>query len=382
MSRGPRFPDRPRVALLVESSNEYGRGLQRGVAAYVRAHGGWSIRLHEMGRGGPLPEGWEGWEGDGILARIENEATAAAVRAKGLPAVDLSAMRLLPELPWVEVDEAEVARLAVDHLRGRGFERLAYCGDGRFRWSDLRGEAFCKEARRRGLAVDRVDVPHGEGRAASLQGWLAEAPRPLGVFACFDRMGHDLLQVCRDGGVMVPEEVAVLGADGDDLLCELADPPLSTVELNAHGAGYLAAELLARRMGGETLAADGHFVAPTGVTQRQSTDVLAIDDPLLARALHLIQRHACDGIGVEDVLRAVPLARRTLETRFRARLGRTPHQEILRVRVERIRRLLLETDLTIAEIARRTGFVHVEYMTVVFKRALGCPPTRYRERAR
>lgn len=372
---------RPRVALLVESSNAYGRGLLRGVASYVRAHGGWSIQLPEMGRGGPVPDWLEHWRGDGILARIENEAIAEAVRAKGVPAIDLSAGRLLPELPWVEVDEPAVARLAVDHLRGRGFEHLAFCGDQRFPWSALRGGAFEREARGRARTVALYHAPPGEDRVAALSEWLVQQPRPLGVFACFDQMGRELLDACRAAGLLVPEEVAVLGVDDEELLCELSDPPMSSIALNAHGTGLLAAELLARRMEGELVPADGRFVAPLGLVQRRSTDVLAIEDPVLARALNFIHHHACDGIRVDDILRAVPVSRRVLEARFKERLGRSPHQEILRARVERIRTLLLETDLTIAEIARRTGFQHVEYLTVAFKRALGCTPTAYRERA-
>lgn len=372
---------RRRVALLVESSNSYGRGLLRGVAAYVRAHGGWSIQLPEMGRGGPLPDWLEDWRGDGLLARIENPAIADAVRAKGLPTIDLSAGRHLPELPWVEVDEASVGRLAAEHLRGRGFEHFAFCGDQRYPWSALRGAAFEREAGGQARSLATLHAPPGEDRVAALAAWLIDLPRPLGVFACFDRLGRELLDACRSVGLLVPEEVAVLGVDDEELLCELSDPPLSSIALNAHGAGLFAAELLARRMEGDCVPPTGHFVAPLGLVLRRSTDVLAIEDPVLARALHFIHHHACDGIRVDDVLRAVTVPRRALEARFRERLGRSPHQEILRARVERIRTLLLRTDLSIAQIARRTGFRHVEYLTVAFKRALGCTPTVYRERA-
>ncbi|MFT6833830.1 MAG: LacI family transcriptional regulator [Planctomycetota bacterium] len=375
-------PRRPRVALLIESSNPYGRGLLRGVASHVRTHGSWSIQLPEMGRGGPVPDWLEHWEGDGIIARIENQAIADAVRAKGVPSIDLSAGRLLPELPWIEVDEPAVAKLAVDHLVGRGFEHLAFCGDQRFHWSSLRGDAFEKEVLGRAKTLALFHAPPVDDRVAALAAWLSELPRPLGVFACFDRVGRELLDACRLAGLLVPEEVAVLGTDDDQLLCDLSDPPLSSITLNPHGTGLLAAEMLSRRMAGEDLITEGHFIAPLGIAQRRSTDALAIEDPVLARALHFIHHHACDGIRVDDVLRAAAVSRRVLESRFKERLDRSPHQEILRTRIERIRTLLLGTDLTIAEIARRTNFQHVEYLTVAFKRALGCTPTAYRDRAR
>ncbi|QDV06038.1 Xylose operon regulatory protein [Planctomycetes bacterium Poly30] len=374
-------PRRPRVALLVESSNAYGRGLLRGMASYVRAHGSWSIQLPEMGRGGPVPDWLADWEGDGIIARIEHEEIAEAVRAKNVPTIDLSAGRLLPELPWIEVDEAAVAKVAVDHLCGRGLEHLAFCGDQRFRWSVLRGNAFEAEASKRARSLALFHAPPVDDRVTALAEWLSKLPRPLGVFACFDRVGRELLDACRMAGLLVPEEVAVLGTDDDELVCDLSDPPLSSITLNPHGTGFLAAELLGRQMAGESVSTEGHFIPPLGLVQRRSTDVLAIEDPVLARALHFIHHHACDGIRVEDVLRAASVSRRVLESRFKERLDRSPHQEILRARIERIRALLLETDLTIAEIARRTSFQHVEYMTVAFKRALGCTPTAYRQRA-
>lgn len=374
-------PKRPRVAFVVESSNAYARGLLRGMAAYVHAHGGWSIQLAEMGRGGPVPEWLADWRGDGIIARIENEAIAEAVRRKRVPTIDVSAGRFLPELPWVEVKERAVARIALDHLTERGLEHFAFCGDARFNWSELRGSAFAAEAKERGLSVALYQANPTGDRAPALAEWLAQQPRPLGLFACFDLMGRELLEACRMAELLVPEEVAILGVDDDELVCELSDPPLSSVALNARGTGMLAAELLARAMGGEALEPVGHFVAPNGVTQRRSTEVLAIDDPVLARALNFIHHHACDGIRVDDVFRAAAVSRRVLESRFKERLGHSPHQAIMRARIERIRTLLLETSLSIAEIARRTRFQHVEYMTVAFKRALGCTPTAYRQRA-
>ncbi len=381
MESPPPLNTRPRVALLVESSNAYGRGLLRGVASHVRAHGSWSIQLSEMGRGGPVPDWLDHWQGDGILARIENQTMADAVEATGLPAVDLSAGRLLPQLPWIEVDEEATAKMAVEHLRGRGFQHLAFCSDERFPWSVLRAEAFEREAQGQAQSVSVFSAPSGPARQPALVKWLKAQPRPLGVFACFDPMGRELLNACRSAELLVPEEVAVLGADDDELLCELSDPPLSSVALNPHRAGLLAAELLDRRMRGEDVAIEGHFIPPMGIVHRRSTDVLAVEDPVVARALHFIPHHSCDGIRVDDVFKAASVSRRVLEARFRERLGRSPHQEILRARIERIRLLLLETELTIAEIADRTGFQHVEYLTVAFKRALGCTPTAYRERA-
>jgi LacI family transcriptional regulator len=180
----------------------------------------------------------------------------------------------------------------------------------------------------------------------------------------------------------VPDDVAVIGVDNDALLCELASPPLSSVIPNTHRTGYEAAALLDRMMRGKRVAPTAHLIAPLGVAARQSTDVLAVDDRAVARAVQFIREHACEGINVSDVLRAVPLSRRVLEQRFQRLLGHTPREEILHVRLNRVKQLLSETDLPLYLIAERTGFEHVEYLSVVFKRETGKTPSAFRDGAR
>ena len=177
----------------------------------------------------------------------------------------------------------------------------------------------------------------------------------------------------------MPEEVAVLGVDDDRLLCDLCSPPLSSIVPDAPQAGYVAAELLDRMLRGEKVSADEHRVPPRGVAARQSTDVLAVDDRAVATAVRFIRERACDDIRVDDVLARVPLSRRVLESRFYKLLGRTPHDEILRIKLERVKQLLAETDLKL--VADRAGFRHVEYLSVVFKRVVGVPPSRWRRQA-
>jgi LacI family transcriptional regulator len=188
--------------------------------------------------------------------------------------------------------------------------------------------------------------------------------------------------VCRIAGVAVPEEVAVLGVDDDELLCNLATPPLSSIILNSHRTGYLAATLLEQMLAGQTVAPEIHQVDPLGIHTRQSTDILAINHRDVACAVRFIREHAHDGINVEDVLSAVPLSRRVLERLFEKYLGRTPHEEIVRVKVARIKQLLSDTDQSIADIARAVGFRHVEYLSAAFKRVTGISPIAYRQQTR
>lgn len=379
------MPTAPRVALLIETSNAYARGLLRGVRKYLREHGPWSVFLGEQSRGEPAPRWLRRWKGDGILARIETAEIARAVVATRLPAVDVSAARHVPALPYVETDDAAIARLAFEHLRERGFRRLAFAGDDRFRWSELREAAFARLAEGAGLAAEafhprrrRGDAPAGEAERAALAEWLARLPKPVGIMAAYDIRGREVLELCREAAIAVPDQVAVIGVDNDELVCDFATPPLSSVVPDAVRTGYEAARLLDGLIRGGRVEATERLIGPLGVVTRSSTDVLALDDAEVSAAVRYIRLHALEGIKVGDVLRVVPLSRRVLEARFRKLLGRTPHEEIVRVQMERVRQLLVETDLPLAAIAGRTGFKHVEYLSVAFKRATGQSPSHYR----
>jgi LacI family transcriptional regulator len=375
------------VALLVETSNAYARELLHGVRAWMRENAPWSVYLAEHGRGDAPPPWLKGWRGDGILARIETPAIARAVAASGLPAVDLSAARLAPAVPWLETDDQAIARVAAGHFRERGFTRFGYCGDARYNWSNWRQEAFVRCVAAVGFECSvftpsraglRSGATDWETEQAALATWVRRLPKPVAILACYDIRAVQVLEACRRLGVRIPDEVAVLGVDNDELLCDLADPPLSSVIPNVRRTGYEAAALLDRLMRGERVPPAGRLFEPVGVAARQSTDVVAVDDRHVAEAVRFIREHACDGIAVADVLRQVPLSRRVLEQRFRRRLGRTPHGHILQVKLDRVKRLLLETDLPLAVIAERTGFAHVEYLSVAFKKHAAVPPSAYR----
>lgn len=378
---------RRHVALLVETSNSYARGLLEGVISYAREHESWSISLPEQRRGERPPAWLNRWRGDGIIARIENAEIAAAVARTELPVVDVSAARTLPAVPWVETDDGAIAQAAFEHLFERGFRRVAFCGEPQFNWSNWRAEQFERIARQAGCEVWRYP-PGPRARStrswtrehAELAAWLQPLPRPVGIMACYDIKGQQLLDVCRNLDIAVPEQVAVIGVDNDHLICELCMPPLSSVIPNTHRTGYLAADLLDQLMRGKRVRQLTHRIEPVGILTRRSTDTLAIEDRDVAAALRFIREYACDGIHVGQVLRAVPLSRRVLESRFVKLLGRTPHEEITRVKIERVKQLLRETELPIKAVAQRTGFSSEDYLSVAFKRVVGCAPSEFRRR--
>jgi LacI family transcriptional regulator len=374
---------RRKVALLIETSNAYARGLLSGVVAYMRENRAWSIYLAEHGRGDQPPAWLADWRGDGIIARIENRNIARALARLKLPVVDVSAARLLSSLPWVETDDTAFARLAAEHLLERGFKHFGYCGDDRFNWSKWRSAHFARFIKERGCKCsiyqpDAGSLPNAEFQVEDIADWITRLPKPVGVMACYDLRGQQVLDACRRRSIAVPEEVAVIAVDNDELLCALSDPPLSSIIPNTHRTGFEAAALLDRLMAGKRVKSLTHLIPPLGVATRQSTDVLAIEDRNVVQAVRFIREHACDGINMADVLKAAPQSRRVLEKQFKKLIGRTPHEEILRIQFNRVKQLLAETNLPIASIAERAGFEHVEYLSVAFKRTFGLPPSQYR----
>jgi LacI family transcriptional regulator len=398
----PRTKPRKRVALIIETSNEYARGLLHGIRAYIREHQTWEIDLDERRRG-EATDWLKDFTGDGVIARIENAAIAKEVLDARLPCVDVSAARQVPGIPYVETDDADIARLAFEHLAERGLRHLGFCGDPRFNWSDWRRDHFVGIARRAGIecrvypepapargaktAAAAEVAPRSAERSSArfddldaLARWVAALPKPAGVMACYDIRGRQVLAACRAADLAVPDDVAVIGVDNDELLCDLSDPPLSSVAPDTDATGYEAARLLDRMMAGEKIPPVAHLLKPLGVVPRLSTDTLAISDPEMGKAVRYLRAHACDGINVADVLQQVSMSRRAFETEFKRLFGRMPHEEIVRTKVQRVKDLLTQTDLPLYAVAERCGFKHVEYMSVVFKKKVGLPPSEYRDR--
>lgn len=377
---------RHRVALLIETSNAYARGLLQGIYSHIREQGNWATYFPELSRGDRPPESLKRWRGDGIIARIENKFIAEAVAKLNIPVVDVSATGALPNTPWVETHDESIAHLAVQHLQERGFHNFAFCGDDRFAWSRYRSDGMKRILAQRGYSCHTFgenDNARAAGRRPldeeqQLTTWIESLPKPVGVLCCYDIRGRQLIEICQQNQIAVPEQVAILGVDNDDLVCNLAETPLSSIIPNAHGAGYLAASLLAQMLAGEKIEAKAHLLEPLGIETRQSTDSLAIDDQELIRAARFIREHACSGIKVDDILREVSLTRRVLESRFKRYFGHSPHDAIQRVRLRRAEELLKETDLPLTVIADRAGFIHAEYFSVVFKKWKGIAPSQFR----
>lgn len=378
------------VAVFLETSHAYARENLHGIRSYLRQHRSWKIRFSEQGRGVEPPPWLVRWKGDGILARMENDRLASAIAATGLPVVDVSCYRLLPSMPSVEPDPIELARLAVDHLVERGLKSFGFCGVPGIPWSDLRGEAFARLVAEAGYECNVYVTNATHQPIASswnidktaIARWVRSLPKPVGVLGAWDGCALQVLEVCRNLNVSVPDEVAVLGVDDDELLCDLADPPLSSIKSSAFRIGYRAASLLDEMMAGQEVSREIEFVRPGGVVVRQSTDLLAIQDQPISEAMRFIRDHSCEGIGVDDILDVVPVSRRMLESRFKAIVGYTPHEAIVRIQLRRVRELLTETDLSLTAIAQMSGFNYLNYMCSFFKKRTGLTPGEFRAQNR
>jgi len=381
----PAVKSQPRIALfLLESKKD----ILRGIAKYVREHGPWRLFLQPTESNESLPQWLKGWRGDGIICRITDRATARLVRGTGLPFVDVRGTIRDPRIPLVRIDDDAVGRAAAEHLVERGFKHFAYYGPPKENWAAARRDAFKRAVTDAGGTCDvrerpwTVAGPTGwDAAEGELADWLRAMPKPVGVLTANDRFGQRLLGAARRAGVRVPEELAVVGVDDDEATCEVCDPPLSSVVIDSVQQGYKAAALLHSLMRGEPAPVEPVLIKPAGVHERQSTDILAIDDPLIADAVRFIRDHACEGIGVGDVLREIPLSRSVLQRRFRRVFGQTANDMIVQMRLRRAQDLLIGTDLSIARIAEIAGFRYQRYLGAVFRKKLGVTPFKYRQQA-
>lgn len=380
---------RPKVALIVETSLASGRDILRGIAQYIREHGAWSVYHEPRGLEEDVPHWLARWHGDGMIVRIQTPRIAEAVLETGLPVVDV--LGLVPEagVPLVHVDDRAIAELAAEHLLERGFQEFGFVGITGAPWAAGRQRGFEAAVARAGYPCHTCILPPDarryttwEKQIETLVHWIETLPRPVGIMVCNDPRGGLLMEACRRAGVAVPEEAAILGVDNDEPLCEVCNPPLSSVMPDHQRVGYEGAALLARLMAGEPPPPEPIYIPPVRIVVRQSTDVLAVPDPVVAQALRFIREYACDGITTEDILDRVPASRSTLQRRFRRCLGHTIHDEILRIRLRRVCDLLTHSDLPIEVVSDRAGFVHRQYLGAVFKAKMGMTLAEYRRQMR
>ncbi len=385
------MPQQPlRIALVFSYSLAYCRAILRGVTRYAQTKNDWAFTPIEPDAAGLrlLRE----VRPAGLIAHVYSADLARALTALRRPTVNVCGVLPAARFPRVGLDDAAIGRAAAAHLLDRGLRHFAFVGHPDHAYSVAREAAFRAAVRRAGFKVDAYHEPGGfdpRGRLWSLDDalrrWVLALPKPVGLFTCNDVWGAQLSEACRRAGAAVPEDVAIVGVDNDDLLCELARPPLSSVAVPAEAIGHRAAALLDRLMVARRVPAPTRrpiLLPPAGVVARRSSDVLAIADPLVAETIRTIRQAAHRPLSAGEAADVLAVSRRSLERRFRRALGRGIAQEIRRVHVERAKTLLLSTDLPMSQIAAQAGFSDGKHLSVSFRHHTGTTPSAYRSRAR
>jgi LacI family transcriptional regulator len=381
-----------RVALIIDTAKPYDRKIIGGIASYVQRHVNWSLYVEENPLD-KLPD-LRSWPGDGIIANFDDEAVAEAVSGVRIPVVAVGGgygwYDARSSIPYFATDNRAVAKLGANHLIERGFRRFAFYGFPRNRingWSKERSDAFHEFVTNAGFPCSVYTGRHGSTRQwvelqRGLTNWLDSLEKPLGLMACNDARARHALEACRTIRADVPDDVAVIGVDNDEMICELTRPPLTSVEQGARRIGHESARLLDRLMSGRKHTKKKYVVEPEGVVTRRSTDTVAIEDADVATALQFIRSRACEKIQVEDVVAVVAVSRSTLEARFKAVFGRTIHAEIQRQKIDRAKQLIATTEMPLKQIAARAGFASVQYMTSIFRQQTESTPAEYRQQCR
>lgn len=381
----------PRVLLLLETGNRYGYGLASGVARYARLHGPWSFyRMPPFYRSRPVQQRKlhlplsKQFDADGIIAHVNNPVHAEEILNSGIPAIVTYVFEPIPGLINIKGDNVAVGRAGAEHLLERRFSHFAYCGFDDAAWSRHRSENFTARIEEAGFPVHRYHQPRSarnrlwEKEQFVMAEWVRSLPKPVAIMACNDARAQDVSEVCKIAGFSVPEQVAILGVDNDPVICELSDPPLSSIPLNTERSGYEAAACLDRMMRGETPEIDCIRVHPEPVVVRQSTDIMAINDEVVAEAMRFIRLYAENIQSVEEVAEKVHLSLRQLQKRFRKALGGQINEEIRRVRMQKVARLLIETTMPISKITREVGYENLRNMARCFHHETGLGLSEYR----
>lgn len=376
------------VALIMNVNKPYDRKVLSGIARFVQHTGNWQLYVEDE----PLTKmpNLKQWKGDGIIANFDDEAVVKAVSGLSIPVVGMGGAVFekskKPTFPYVATDNAMIGQLGAQHLIDCGFKNFAYVGvkTTKFNpWSRLRGEAFKATVEAAGFPCTTYDGQVADSRKwedvqKDLAKWLDGLEKPLGLLACNDTRARHILETCRRLKLNIPEDVAILGVDDDEIMCELSVPTLSSVMQGTDRIGFEAAKLLDQLMRGRKPRKQWIIIEPTGVCTRRSSDVLAVEDSDVAQSMRYIREELQNRPRVYDIAAHVGLSRSTLDAKFKDALGRTVHDEIESVRMRRTKDMLLKSDIPLKTIAIQCGYGNIQYMTKVFRDDNGITPGAFR----
>ena len=384
-----------RIAVAAERSSAYGRSFIRGVAEVAEQHPEWNLALIDPQHVASMADcGFDGW-----ICRVADGRSAKALVQCKSPVVDCLCAVAEPKFATVKTDAEAIGRLAADHLLKRHFTNFAFCGYRRVAFSDRRRNAFASYLEGLGvrpaiyrpplrrqnrfgrdfLLGDSVKSPPD---MEDLAKWIARLPKPVGVFCCDDLRASHLATACRNLGLAVPADVAILGVDNDPIYCMFSTPRLSSVDPDATTIGRAAAETLSKMM--EDKDSSSHppavVVPPKGVMARESTNTYPNPPRWFTDAVSFIHENATKGISASDVFHHVGFSRTFVERTFRENISSSVQRMIAEARIEKAKELLVSTSLPVKDIATMSGFSSLEYLSRAFAATTGLSPSAWRER--
>jgi LacI family transcriptional regulator len=376
----------PRVILLPDPGRGFGRGVIRGVSRYASIEGGWSFyyqppRYLKRTKRLDLEE-LRKWKPDGIICAMAQAELLAELK---IPMICYDPGQYEGEIPCLVSDDATIGDLAANHLIEQGHRNFAFFGYGTLPWSENRKQGFSERLSKNGYSIQSTG-PHKSSSSWSeeeklIEAWLHELPNPIGIFCANDDRAASIMDVTQRLGLNVPHDISIIGADNDEIICEVMNPPLSSIRIQADQAGYEAAALLGRLMRGEEKSKGQRLVAPTsGVIARQSTNLLMIKNQQVRKALQFIRENVNTPIRVSEVVRRSGMSHRSLNEMFHSELGISIGNYVTKARIDHISRLLLETDLRIQEVASFVGYDDDRHFSRYFKRSTGMTPRAYRRK--
>lgn len=364
------------IGLMLESQSGYRDKILNGISRHARQQTNWRIAFFDRERK-DLADLVGSWKGDGIICTAVDSRFAEAAATRDIPVINVTSQYTDPVFLNVIGDNHAAGATAAEYLLSRGFASFAFVRQkGGSRFSTDRGKGFGDVVAAAGHGVETIAV--GSAGDGELVEKLAPLPRPLAVLGATDRLATMTLEACWHLGLRVPEEVAVLGIGNYDQLCELCSPTLSSLDIDMERRGLEAAKWLDRLLEGEPRPEAVDFIPPLHVAERRSTDVYAFDDPDVVAALRFIRYNAAKTIKVRDVVGATTISRRSLEGRFNKYIGRTLHDEIWKAHFDVATRLLVSSDLSLQEVAERSGFRTASALVNLFRQRFDMTPKEYR----
>ena len=380
-----------KVLLIIDFSEDYGRALLRGIAKFSQLFGPWifcRMPIHPRKKGDieEITKWALQWGANGIIAQIQTQNEAEHLIQTGIPVIAQDLMERFADISNITGLYKETGRMAAEHFLQRGFTQFAFYGLANMVWSRERLNGFAQCLAEKAYNTFVYDQPKQKKTTlwsyieTPLLDWLQGLPKPIAILACDDNHGQIVLEACKICGIDVPEQIAIIGVDNDEVVCNLLEPPLSSISLNTEKAGFETAHLLQRMMMGETTIPEDIIVEPVQVIVRRSSDVFAIQDKEMAKALKFIYYNFKDSIQVDDVVNATALSRRVLEKRFSNVLGKSILEEITNLRIEHVSKMLIETNISISEIASISGYADVRNLSRFFKSRKQLSPLAYRKK--